>query len=93
MPIVYSQGFYRDLERIYRFLILAYPKTKALAAKQIKQTISPIKRSPTIGFPNKEFREVISPFGKGSFVLRYRIRKNDLVLLHIWHDKENRFEE
>jgi len=92
MRLVYSQGFYRDLERIYRFLGLVYPSARPLAAKQIKQTISLVKRYPTIGFLNGKFREVIAPFGKGSFVLRYRISKKELVLLHVWHDKEKRFE-
>jgi len=36
------------------------------------------------------FRDLIIPFGKGSFIIRYRIKHNTVVITYLWHSREDR---
>jgi len=39
-----------------------------------------------------EYRQLFVPFGKSSYVLRYRIHTEEdtLVVVRVWHGRENR---
>jgi len=35
-------------------------------------------------------RQIFVRFGRGGYVIRYRVRKNDIVITRMWHSRENR---
>jgi plasmid stabilization system protein ParE len=37
-----------------------------------------------------ERRELFVPFGAGAYVLRYRIHADTIVVLRVWHSREER---
>jgi hypothetical protein len=38
----------------------------------------------------EEFRDLVAPFGGGAYVLRHRIDDDALVIVRVWHRKEDR---
>ncbi|GMR22257.1 MAG: hypothetical protein BMS9Abin37_0593 [Acidobacteriota bacterium] len=35
-------------------------------------------------------RELIIPFGAGAYILRYRIHRDAVVIIRVWHSREAR---
>lgn len=82
-----------DIERLYRFLL----ERDALAAERAMRTISSgsdkLQDLPEIGRPLDDGtgrRELIIPFGAGAYILRYRIHRNAVVIIRVWHNREPR---
>ena len=82
-----------DIERLYAFLI----DKDALAAERAIRTISSgadkLQDVPEIGRPmgdDTDRRELIVPFGVGAYVLRYRVHRDTVVIIRVWHNREGR---
>ncbi|MBR8838912.1 MAG: type II toxin-antitoxin system RelE/ParE family toxin [Stigonema ocellatum SAG 48.90 = DSM 106950] len=48
---------------------------------------------PAIGKPINDGtgrREVFLPFGAGNYVLRYKVEHQIIVIIRVWHSRENR---
>ena len=78
----------------YTFLHEKSPATTARAAKTILDGAGFLKSIPDICRPmddNTGRRKWVVPFGAGAFVLRYmRDENNTVVIIRVWHSKENR---
>jgi toxin ParE1/3/4 len=94
MKIVVSQAAADDLARLHDFLAR---KNVAAATRAITALISAIESLETFpergrpsGTPN--VRELIVPFGRSGYVLRYAYRRqlDEVVVLHLWHARETR---
>ena len=82
-----------DIERLYGFLL----EKDAPAAERAMRTISSgsdkLEDFPEIGRPMGDGtgrRELIIPFGAGAYILRYRIHRNAVVIIRVWHSREER---
>ncbi|OGQ07455.1 MAG: hypothetical protein A3G32_00805 [Deltaproteobacteria bacterium RIFCSPLOWO2_12_FULL_40_28] len=94
MQLFFASSALEDLNRIYAFVKVTYPKAVKLAAKRLYYGFNSLKKYPELGYPlfhlGKNFREFLVPFGKGNYIIRYRVLKKKLFVLHLWHNKENR---
>ncbi len=95
MPqIIWSRNALDDIERLHGFLKAKSESAAVRAVKAILEAGRQLEKFPTIGKPvirRLNHRDIIKPFGSGAYVIRYRIKsENILVILKVWHSKENR---
>jgi len=84
-----------DIDRLYNFLMLKNPVAAQKAMLAIDEGLAMLQENPFIGLKMEsrpDYHELYVPFGKSSYVLRYRINqeKDTLVVVRVWHGRENR---
>jgi len=82
-----------DIERLYRFLHDKNSDTAARAARAIIDGANALGAMPDAGRPmpdDTQRREWIILFGAGAYVLRYLRERNDVIIIRVWHSRENR---
>ena len=82
-----------DVQRLFDFLVEASPSNAAAALRIIRGGAARLLEHPRIGRrmdDETERRELILPFGAGVYVLRYRIEGETIVILRVWHGREDR---
>jgi plasmid stabilization system protein ParE len=81
-----------DLERLEDFLAGKSVRAANAAIDAIEGAIYSLSELPERGRPSPrgKFRELLVPFGKDGYVLRYRVRSNEVVILRIFHARERR---
>ena len=82
-----------DLKRLYDFLLDKDPAAAARAARAIRVGADRLLDSPEIGRPLADGtgrRELVIPFGAGAYLLRYRIHDDTVVVIRVWHGREDR---
>ena len=82
-----------DVRRLYDFLLDRDPAAAGRAARAIRDGADRLRDSPEIGRPLADRtgrRELVIPFGAGAYVLRYRIHDDTVVLIRVWHGREDR---
>jgi plasmid stabilization system protein ParE len=93
--IVWRERALTDIDRLYGFL---FDKKDAAtkAAQVILRGSSLLEESPRIGRPmadGTQRRELFIPFGSGFYVLRYFLVNEVVVIVRIWHGREDRKED
>ncbi len=76
-----------DLTRLREFRAPHRPKAAANAARCIIQAANQLLGYPHFGYPMEslpEFNELIIPFGRNRYILRYRIDGQKVVILRVW---------
>ena len=96
MPsISWSTRALNDLNRLEAFLAIRDPEAARAAVALVFNDVPQLTQFPAIGRPvatlPAHFRERIIRFGKGAFVLRYRVTADHIVLLAIRHSREAGF--
>ena len=92
MKIQYSPEAIEDLIRLRAFIETKNPNAASRIAKSLIKGISQLKSFPYLGVevelaPDpKMIRDLII----GYYVVRYLIHTNDIYILRVWHQKENR---
>ncbi len=82
-----------DLMRLRKFIQDKNPSAAKRAASKIKEGTAILMNNPESGRPVEGlslFREILIPFGAGNYVLRYREDDVTIVVVRIWHSKEER---
>lgn len=82
-----------DLERLRAFLMDKHPDAARQAAQVILKGADRLSDFPEIGPPMDDGtgrRELFEAFGRGGYVLRYRIDGDSVVIVRVWHAKEQR---
>ena len=82
-----------DVRRLYDFLLDRDPAAAGRAARAIRAGADRLLDSPEIGRPLADGtgrRELVIPFGAGAYVLRYRIHDDTVVVIRVWHGREDR---
>jgi toxin ParE1/3/4 len=80
-----------DIARLYDFLALASPTAARQSALVIQKAANEIAVNSAIGTPRAEFREWPAKFGRSSYVLRYILIPNNIILItRVWHSRELR---
>ena len=91
--LIWEYGAVEDLAKLRAF-IESHNKTAASnAAQRILHAANLLLESPYLGRPLEdmpEFHELIIPFGQRGYVMRYRVEKNTIIILRVWHARENR---
>ena len=82
-----------DLARIRAFIAADHPPAARRAAARIKEAAAMLLDQPAMGRPVDdlpEFRDGFIPFGQQGYVLRYRLDERAIVVVRIWHGREDR---
>lgn len=89
--IIYSEGFFDDLERIVDFLNDANPLILEETISLIYEAISILNRHPNIGRPAEGgLKELLISQGRNGFVALYRFRQDlsQIRILALRHQRE-----
>jgi len=83
-----------DLDRLRDFLAPHGDTLSARAVDTLFAAASSLADQPERGRPAARtgYRELIVPFGRGAYVIRYRVdpRRNAVVIARLWHGREQR---
>jgi plasmid stabilization system protein ParE len=84
-----------DLARLREFISIHNPAAANRAASSIRVGAGQLLDHPHLGksvedINNPNLRDLFIPFGQGGYWLRYLIRQEDIVIVRIWHGRENR---
>lgn len=94
MPqIVWLPEAIEDAKRLLDFLADKSSEAAARAAQAIQKGANTLTNFPELGRPmndGTERRELLIPFGAGSYVLRYIINGETVVIIRAWHSREYR---
>jgi plasmid stabilization system protein ParE len=87
LKLVFSPTSFADLQRINEFYMHINPKIVRQAFSSLKNSFELLIEFPQMGRVHslKNTRELLVPFGKGNFVIRYEFTKKQINILHIWH--------
>ena len=93
MPrLIWTPSALRDVQRLYRFLVVKNPDAARRAVKAIRQGVKVLEQQPKVGRPveemDNEYRDWIIDFGDSGYVVRYRIDSELVVILAVRHQKE-----
>ena len=83
----------RDMERLHSFIAKNNKNAAKRAANAIVHSARLLQKSPRMGVlsENKASREHSVAFAKTGYIVRYMIDGNhDIVILRVYHQKENR---
>lgn len=84
---------WQDIQRLFEFLAHKDSNAAARALDVISDGADRLLESPEIGWPmgdDTQRRELYLPFGAGSYVLRYRLDGEIVVIVRVWHSREHR---
>ncbi len=92
LTLVCSPAARRDLIRLREFIQPHNPRAAQHASETIQKTARLISENPAIGsrIEGREDREFFTPFGQRGYVLRYQIIDQIIIILKVWHARENR---
>jgi len=91
--VVWRERALGDISRLYDFLFEKNEEAAAKAAQVILRGSLLLEESPRLGRPMADGtgrRELFIPFGSGFYVLRYFLVSNTLVIVRVWHGREDR---
>jgi plasmid stabilization system protein ParE len=93
--LIWAEAARADLMRLRQFIEPESPAAARRAAEALKKGAALLLDHPGLGrrLEGRQDRELGIPFGKRGYVMRYRLDGNDIVILKIWHSREERREE
>ncbi|MBL4942078.1 MAG: type II toxin-antitoxin system RelE/ParE family toxin [Colwellia sp.] len=91
--VVWLPDAVKDVMRLRKFIQDKNPSAAQRAASKIKEGVLILMSHPESGRPVDSlstFREIFIPFGMGNYILRYREDNLAIVVVRVWHSKEER---
>ena len=80
-----------DLIRLRQFIASESKAAAALAIQRLLSGVRLLRDFPELGVAvRKPFRHLILPYGRSAYVVRYRVTKEEIVIVRIWHGREKR---
>ncbi|OGT57942.1 MAG: hypothetical protein A3F14_02245 [Gammaproteobacteria bacterium RIFCSPHIGHO2_12_FULL_43_28] len=92
--IVWLDSAVNDVVRLREFIAKENPSAAKKAAEAIKDAAQRLIEAPSMGRPVKDlpqFRDLLTRFGAGGYVLRYRVHSETVYIVHIRHYREADF--
>ncbi|MFT7388926.1 MAG: toxin ParE1/3/4 [Candidatus Endobugula sp.] len=89
MKITYTKRAGRDFVRLREFIRQKNSQAAQKASRQLKANIQALVSHPKMGASINEleaFRELVAR----DYIVRYRVLSDEIVILNIWHGKEDR---
>lgn len=93
MALLWTEFAKDDLQRLYNFIADYNLEAAEAAIELIFTEGNRLLEFPEIGKmmdDNETFREWIFQFGSRGYALQYEVRGNRVILLRIWHGREDR---
>ena len=91
--VVWRERALGDIDRLYDFLFKKNEEAAVKVAQVILRGSSLLEESPRLGRPmadGTERRELFIPFGSSFYVLRYFLASDTVVIVRVWHGREDR---
>lgn len=91
--IKWLPGARDDLQRLHTFIAGHNSKAAHQAIIAILEAVSQLGQFPELGRPweaDPGFREYPVSFGARGYVVRYRLFKNQVIIVRVWHALEAR---
>ena len=90
--LIWSETALADMVRLRRFIEPHNLKAARHAAEALKKGAALLLAHPGLGrrLEGRQDRELNIPFGKRGYAMRYRLDGDDIVILKIWHNLEDR---
>jgi len=81
-----------DVIRLREFIEPHNPSAARKAAENLKKATLLLLENPHIGklVEHRKDRELIVPFGRRGYVIRYRVEGDEIIILRLWHGLEER---
>jgi len=92
--IVWLDSAVNDVVRLREFIAKENPTAAKKAAQAIKEAAQRLLEAPSIGKPVKDlphYRDLLTRFGAGGYVVRYRVHAETIYIVHIRHYRETDF--
>ena len=82
----------RDFERLPAFLSPRSARASERARQTLLQAIRSLSEFPNRGRPGAgvTWRELVVDFGRDAYILRYRVRQDEVLVTRIRHSRERR---
>jgi plasmid stabilization system protein ParE len=95
VKLVFSPQAVRDLQRLHDFISDKNPRAAARIAKLLRLGIARLRQNPQLGrrvrqAPDGWAPEEMRDWVTGDYVARYLLLHDTIVVLRIWHGRENR---
>jgi toxin ParE1/3/4 len=83
----------KDVVRLREFIKKENPRAAKKAGQRILDAVNLLTKNPEAGMPGPDedceaFRDLYAPFGKGGYTLRYRIKQQTVIIVRVWHSRE-----
>lgn len=94
--IVWLDSAVNDVVRLKAFIAKENKDAAKRAATAIETAASRLVENPLIGKPVNnlpDYRDLLTRFGAGGYVLRYRALSEIIYIVHVRHYRENDFQE
>jgi plasmid stabilization system protein ParE len=91
--IIWTQAAIDDLNRHYNFIKLNDADAATRAVQAIVSLGESLQQNPRRGAIVDEIaglRKLLVPFGKYGYIIHYAILEDDVIILHVYHGRENR---
>ena len=91
MKVLWLPEALDDVEGLFGFLVEKNAPAAERAVRAISSSAERLQALPQIGRPMDDDtgrRELVVPFGAGAYVLRYRIHRDEAVIIRVWHSRE-----
>lgn len=92
--ITWLESAVDDVARLRAFIAKNNPSAAKNAALAIKSAVKQLMQNPSIGKQVTDlspYRDLLTRFGAGGYVIRYRLHDNTIYIVHVRHYRENDF--
>ncbi len=84
-----------DIARLRTFIKKENPRAAKKAGQRILGAVNLLIKNPKSGMPSQDegcegFRDLYAPFGMGGYTIRYRIKQRSIIIVRVWHSREDR---
>ena len=95
MKLVYSPEAVADLRRLHDFVAAQNPLAARRLSKSLRDGIKRLKQFAQMGRRVRQSADVWAPeeirdWVTGTYIARYLLLDETVVILRVWHQKENR---
>ena len=81
----------RDLERLAKFIVDENPDAAERLGRRLRESALSLRERAERGRPAAaNFRELVVPFGRSRYVIRYLVSEETVTVTRIWNSRENR---
>ncbi len=88
MTIKFTRSAQQDLIRLREFIAAKNPQAAQRIGQRLRQSIQKLIDQPEMGVSVEEIPD-LRDWISGDYIVRYTIIEKDIVILRIWHGKEN----
>lgn len=95
MKHAFSAEALSDLQRLHDFIAEQNPSAASHVARDLLDGIRSLRRFPRMGkrvaiAPEQQAPDEIRDWLTGDYIVRYLILDNRIIILRVWHGKEDR---